>query len=113
MTIGHRNLCEHAEDERSLYKLWDDDLKRTMRRRQVCEWVGGVFLAAAILGFESGRTALMLACILLAVVLLYAAIKYMIDESNVNYLMHQWDLEEAIKQFRHQSHSEGRRRADL
>jgi hypothetical protein len=30
----------------------------------------------------------------------YGAIKYMIDESNINYLMHQWDLNEAIQGFR-------------
>jgi hypothetical protein len=29
-----------------------------------------------------------------------AAIKFMIDESNINYLMHRWDLENALASFK-------------
>jgi hypothetical protein len=47
MTVGHQNLCEYAEDEWSLYRLWDDDLKKNMRRRQRCEVMGFLLLFGA------------------------------------------------------------------
>jgi hypothetical protein len=100
MATGHHNLCDYAEDERALFRLWDDDLKKTMRKRQVCETIGFCLLAAAMFGFENGKTALVLAALYFAAVLLYAAIKYTVDESNVNYLMHQWDLRDAIDRLR-------------
>jgi len=100
MATGHQNLCDYAEDMRSLYKLWDDDLKKTIRKRQVCEYTGFAVLAAALFGFENGKAQWVIAGIYFAVVLLCAAIKYMVDESNVNYLMHQWDLREAVERFR-------------
>jgi hypothetical protein len=47
MKVGHQNLCDYAEDERSLYKLWDDDLKKYMRRRQWYEAIGFALLVGA------------------------------------------------------------------
>jgi hypothetical protein len=41
-----------------------------------------------------------IACALFGIMLLFAAIKFMIDESNINYLIHQWDLRNAIEEFR-------------
>jgi hypothetical protein len=46
--IGHRNLCDHAESPHDLYKLWDDDLKRSVKRRNACELFALLSFAGAI-----------------------------------------------------------------
>jgi hypothetical protein len=100
MTVGHQNLCEYAEDEWSLYKLWDDDLKKNMRRRQRCEVMGFLLLFGAPAIWQMGIPKLAIACASFGIMLVYGALKYMIDESNINYLMHQWDSNKAIQGFR-------------
>jgi hypothetical protein len=100
MKVGHQNLCDYAEDERSLYKLWDDDLKKYMRRRQWYEAIGFALLVGASVMWRSGQVDAAIACALFGIMLLFAAIKFMIDESNINYLIHQWDLRNAIEEFR-------------
>jgi hypothetical protein len=100
MATDHENLCDYADDERSLYKLWNEDLKRQMRKRQFSEFIGCATLLAALIASKIGRTDLVPGGILVGVAFLYAAIKYMIDESHVNYLLHQWDLREAIERVR-------------
>jgi hypothetical protein len=38
--------------------------------------------------------------VVFATPLMLAGVKFMIDESNINYLMHQWDLQNALEYFR-------------
>ncbi len=97
---NHTNLCDYADDEQSLYKVWDDDLKKTMRKRQFSEYAAFLALIAAIVAWKYGKVDLIAVGIYFGVAFLYASIKFMIDESNVNYLMHQWDLRDAIERFR-------------
>lgn len=97
---GHQNVCLYADDEPSLYKLWDDDLKNYSRRRQWSEGIGFSLLVGAYLTWRVGQAGWAAALLGLGIAALFSAIKYMIDESNINYLMHQWDLTEAIHNFR-------------
>ena len=92
IVIGHQNLCEHAEDMAALYRLWDDDLKKTMRRRQLREAAGMSSLIASYVSWKIGYLDFGAVCFLLAIGLMFIAIKFMIDESNMNYLMHPWDF---------------------
>lgn len=104
MTVaGHQNVCLHAEDERSLYKLWNDDLKNYGRRRQRWEAFGFTLLVFAYFTWRLGKVDWAAVLLILGIGSLFSALKFMIDESNINYLMHQWDLTEAIQSFRRES----------
>jgi hypothetical protein len=100
MQSGHHNLCLYAEDEQSLYKLWNDDLKRAMRRRGWYEAIGAALLLGSFWAWHSGNTDTAFMCAILAVGFLYSAIKFMVDESNTNYLMHHWDLRVEVERLR-------------
>jgi hypothetical protein len=102
MKQGHQNLCDHAEDEGSLYRLWDADLRKYISRRQWCEFGGFALLLLAYYAYRGDKQDWAFLGLALAVVFLYSSIKYMIDESNINYLMHLWDLTDAIAKFRWQ-----------
>jgi hypothetical protein len=109
MTAAHRNLCEYAEDERSLYKVWDDDLTLQMRRRQRCELMAYFCFAGSLVAWGTGKSNLAFGAAIIGGIFLYFAIKYMVDESNVNYLMHRWDLDRALNEFRLARQREGAR----
>jgi hypothetical protein len=59
---------------------------------------------ATLLAWDFGRKEFLIGGVIAAVYFLYTAIKYMIDESHVNYLMHQWDLRETIERIRRAEH---------
>jgi hypothetical protein len=101
----HQNLSEHAEDRAALYRLWDNDLKKMMHRRQVyasaCLFC---FLASAIAwNYGMVKTIWALYGVIVGVYLMLCAVKLMIDESNINYLMHHWDLQNTLKYFQSES----------
>ncbi len=100
--IIHQNLCDHAEDRAALYLLWDNDLKKMMRRRQFSESAGFLCLLASSIAWRAGvvETYWVIFGVLFGISLMFAALKFMIDESNINYLMHQWDLRNALEYFR-------------
>jgi hypothetical protein len=98
----HQNLCDYAEDKAALYRLWDNDLRKMMRRRQFFESSGFLFLLASSIAWRAGvvEPHWLFFGGVVGVTLLFAAVKFMIDESNINYLMHQWDLQNALEYFR-------------
>jgi hypothetical protein len=50
----HENLCDHAENHAALYRLWDDDLRKMMRRRQFCETAGLLCFLVAAFAWKQG-----------------------------------------------------------
>jgi hypothetical protein len=97
---AHTNICDWAGDSRELYQLWDNDLKKTMRKRQLSEFLGFAFVLISIVAWHNDRHEFAVFTAYLALVCLYGAIKFMIDESNVNYLLHHWDTLDAIRRIR-------------
>jgi hypothetical protein len=108
MATTHQNLCDHAEDRAALYRLWDDDLRKTMRRRQFFESAGILCLLASAIGWKAGvaEAYWVLVGVVGGVSLMFSGVKFMIDESNIIYLMHQWDLQNALEYFRRTEKSE-------
>jgi hypothetical protein len=87
--LGPVNLSTHATDLADLRSVWDRDLKKSVRRRQRLECASGGFgFAAPIAYFDYSNLGLALCLVLLSIISLYGALKYMIGESNTNYLMH-------------------------
>jgi hypothetical protein len=54
MAMTHQNLCEHGASQAELNKLWDDDLKKMMRRRQFYETAGLLTFLASLIAWQSG-----------------------------------------------------------
>ena len=100
MALMHQNLCEHGASPAELYRLWDDDLKKMMRRRQFYETAGLLTFLASLIAWKSGFETYWAFGLLLGLYFTVAGIKLMIDESNINYLMHRWDLESALASFK-------------
>jgi hypothetical protein len=101
MAMTHQNLCDHAEDTKALYQLWDDDLRKTMHRRQFRESAGILCFFASFIAWKAGiETFWVFFVVLVGLSLMFSAMKFMIEESNINYLMHQWDLQNALGYFR-------------
>jgi hypothetical protein len=97
----HQNLCDHAEDRAALYRLWDNDLRKMTRRRQFYELAGSLCLLAFPGVWKSGVESYWLAFVaVIGIYSMFSTVKLMIDESNTNYLMHQWDLQNALEYFR-------------
>jgi hypothetical protein len=97
----HQNLCEYAEDSAALYQHWDNDLKEMMRRRQICESAGiACFFVAFTLWKVGIETYWVFFSVAVGIYLMFSTVKFMIDESNINYLMHQWDLQNTLAFFR-------------
>ncbi len=91
----HTNLCAHGTDVNDLHKIWDNDLKKCINRRRVYEALALIwaFVAIPVLHPSTAGYVAPLAF------LLYMAVIQFIDESNVNYLMHAWELREAEASF--------------
>jgi hypothetical protein len=100
----HQNLCEDAYDLGQLYKLWDDDLKDIRRKKEYYRWFGlfllGVSYAVWVWKGFGGYEIAYLFLVIAAIEALLASIKISVDESNVNYLMHHWDLQVALDRIR-------------
>jgi hypothetical protein len=96
----HKNLCDYAADKAALYQLWDNDLKKMMYRRQFCEVVGMLCFLGSCFAWRMGNEAYLVSGIWFGILFMFMAVKFMIDESNINYLMHQWDLQNAFEYFR-------------
>ena len=97
---GHENLCEHAYDARELYKIWNNDLKKTIKRRGRYETVAIVAFVGAIgAASMSGYTQYASAFVFVGGFALYGAVRNFVDESNTNYLMHEWDLRNMLRYF--------------
>lgn len=96
----HQNLCDYADGIQSLYQLWDNDLKKCIRKRQLSEFIAFAFVLISLIAWGNGRPGLTALTGYLALAFLYLSVKYMIDESNTNYLMHQWDLADAVERLK-------------
>jgi hypothetical protein len=70
-----------------------------MHRRQFCECAGILCLFASCIAWQAGNTYWVFG-VVVGISLVFSAVKFMIDESNINYLMHQWDLRNAFEYFR-------------
>jgi hypothetical protein len=121
---GHQNLSALAENEESLHRLWDADIKKHIKRRIWRECIGFFLFAPATVAYGSGIPDWTIACLIGAAYFLYTAIKCAVDESNANYLMHQWELDDALTKLRweerqrfesemHESASEGQFTSDF
>jgi hypothetical protein len=97
---GHQNLSAFAENEESLYKLWNADLRKYIRRRIWRESIGFFLFAPAAAAYGGGKPEWAIPCLIGAAYFLYTAIKCMIDESSINYLMHHWELNDALTKLR-------------
>jgi hypothetical protein len=97
--MQHKNLCEYAEDETSLYKAWDEDLSRQIGRRDWSERIAYASFIGALLAWHFGQPELGVLIAIIGSRFVFSAIHYMIDASNVNYLMHQWDLNATLRRF--------------
>jgi hypothetical protein len=97
----HENLCDHAENHAALYRLWDDDLKKMMRRRQFCETAGLLCFLVAPFAWKQGvEIHWIWVGLIVGAYLIISSVKLMIDESNTNYLMHHWDLQNTLEYLR-------------
>jgi hypothetical protein len=97
----HENLCNHAENHAALYRLWDDDLKKMMRRRQFCETAGLLCFLVVHFAWKQGvEIHWIWVGLIVGAYLIISSVKLMIDESNINYLMHQWDLQNTLEYLR-------------
>ena len=93
---GHVNLSAHAADEAHLYQIWDADLKKCITRRRLYE---GLAVAWVVLRLANVIHPSIEAFIAVLVGLVYMAILQFVDESNVNYLMHNGEWRQAIRSF--------------
>lgn len=99
----HPNLCDHADNEGQLYKIWDDDLKNARRHKEYAEGFAILFFVGSYFMWRIGGYAyeyVYMSFIVVGIILVFAALKFLVDESNINYLMHQWDLQVALDRFR-------------
>jgi hypothetical protein len=96
----HVNLSGYGSDPAHLYEIWDADMKKCIARRRVAEVLGIAWVAATLLGFAHPSIEAFVATL---IGIFYMAIIQFVDESNVNYLMHGWDLREALDSMRKQS----------
>jgi hypothetical protein len=94
---GHINLSSHATDERDLYEIWDKDLKKCIRRREILEILAVAWVVVCGAGIIHPGIEWFVGVL---VALAYGAARQFVDESNVNYLLHHWDLRNALQQFR-------------
>lgn len=87
----HNNISMNAVDKKDLYKIWDDDLKKINKKRSRWEWAVGISILVVIFG-----DTVLLKCSFIGVALITSSqvIKYFIEESHVNYLMHKIDIED-------------------
>jgi hypothetical protein len=95
--LRHVNLSAHAADARDLHDIWDNDLKKCITRRRVIEGFAFLFVIARLMDFFHPSIEAFVAVL---AGLVYMGILQFIDESNVNYLVHGWDLREALHAFR-------------
>ena len=87
----HNNVSWNATNKIELYKVWDEDLKKKIKKRNRWEWA----FAISVLIVIFGETVLVKASVL--GVALYSAVQLMknfIEEAHVNYLMHKIDVED-------------------
>lgn len=97
----HENLCDHAENHAALYRLWDNDLKKMTHRRQFCETAGLLcFLVAPFVWKQGVEIHWICVGLIVGAYLIINSVKLMIDESNTNYLMHHWDLQNTLEYLR-------------
>ena len=94
---GHINLCSYAPDERTLYEIWDKDLKKCIQRRQILEVLAFVWVVVCGSGIIHPGIEWFFGVL---IGLVYAAMRQFVDESNVNYLLHHWDWRNALRDFR-------------
>jgi hypothetical protein len=94
---GHVNLCSYATDEKHLYEIWDNDLRKCIKRRTVLELAALIWVLVCASGLIHPGIEWFIGVL---VGLVYAAIRQFVDESNVNYLMHSGDWRNAAQLFR-------------
>jgi hypothetical protein len=103
----HKHLggwSANFDDPKAFYKVWNEDLKRQVRR---AEWAEGLAIACVTGAFIAGHYySSEIWGMFFAVVLginglrfAFSAIWHISDASNANYLMHQWDLNCRLRRF--------------
>lgn len=87
----HTNISFYATNKAELYAIWDDDLKKANKKR--VRWELVLCIATLLVCF--GDTLLLKGSFLgVAIFALAQLLKYFIDESNINYLMHKIDIDD-------------------
>ena len=87
----HTNISFNATSKTELYAIWDSDLKNANKKRGRWEWVLGI--ATLLVCF--GDTVLLKGSFLgVAIFALAQHMKYFIEESHINYLMHKIDIDD-------------------
>jgi hypothetical protein len=89
--IFHINVSSNATSKMELYKIWDNDLKNKIKKRVRWEWAFGIsILFVMFVDTVLLKTSFIGVAVFSAVQLL----KYFIEESHANYLMHKIDIED-------------------
>ena len=100
--LHHRNICNDAtdtEDARLIYKRWGSELKKLERGRKWNELFSVLVFCGSIAAYGHGDTELALGIAIISIAFLLRSIRFMIDASNTDFLLHQWDLNERLRWF--------------
>ena len=87
----HTNISFNSTSKKELYKIWDEDLKNQIKKRNRWEWGLGISTLCVVFGETVlFKTSFIGIALFSAVKLL----KIFIEEAHVNYLMHKIDIDE-------------------
>jgi hypothetical protein len=87
----HTNISFNSTSKMELYKIWDEDLKNKIKKRNRWEWGLGISALCVVFGETVlFKTSFIGVALFSAVQLL----KFFIEEAHCNYLMHKIDIEE-------------------
>ena len=87
----HTNVSFNSTSKMELYKIWDEDLKNKIKKRNRWEWGLGISVLCVVFGETVlFKTSFIGVALFSAVQLL----KFFIEEAHCNYLMHKIDIEE-------------------
>lgn len=89
--LFHNNISFNTTDKAELYKIWDNDLQKSNKKRNRWEW--GLGIATLFVVF--GDTAILKTSFIgITIFSSVQVIKYFIEEAHINYLMHKIDIDE-------------------
>ena len=89
--IFHVNISSNATSKMELYKIWDNDLKNKIKKRVRWEWAFGISLLFVVLG---DTVLLKSSFVGIAIFSAVHLLKYFLEESHANYLMHKIDIDD-------------------
>jgi hypothetical protein len=87
----HTNISFNVRDKKDLYEIWDKDLKKTNQKRERWMWILGISTLFILFGDTVNLKVSFIGVSIFASVMV---LSYFIDESNINYLMHEIDIDD-------------------